>query len=286
MDEIPTALREAESQPESPSLLSNLVIVLLSIIGTVGIFLFYYLTRSGEQIQVNSEISSAQTLTKTELGAIATDTVANSPISSTSASSGTSTGDVEIKENALSSTEIVAELQPENVLGHLPYEEAPLAELEPITNDGRIRLRKKAAERFLAMQADARQNGILLTPLSGFRSVAEQEHLFFGIKEQRKQVVAKRAEVSAPPGYSEHHTGYVVDIGDGRAPATNLSPRFNRTAAYQWLANNAARYSFELSFTPNNHQGISYEPWHWRYVGDTDSLETFYKARNLTTKLN
>ena len=286
MDEIPTALREAESQPKSAFIPSNLVIILLSTIGTVGIFVFYYFTRSVEQLQVNSEISSAQTLTKTELGAIATDTVANSPISNTGASSGTSTGDVEIEENALSSREIVAELQPENVLGHLPYKEAPLEELEAITNDGRIRLRKKAAERFRAMQADARRNGILLIPLSGFRSVAEQEHLFFGIKEQRKQVVAKRAEVSAPPGYSEHHTGYVVDIGDGRAPATNLSPRFDRTAAYQWLANNAARYSFELSFTPNNYQGISYEPWHWRYVGDTDSLETFYKARHLTTDLN
>jgi len=23
-----------------------------------------------------------------------------------------------------------------------------------------------------------------------------------------------------------------------------------------------------------------YEPWHWRFVGDDDSLATFYKAQN------
>ena len=59
------------------------------------------------------------------------------------------------------------------------------------------------------------------------------------------------------------------------------STDFEKTAAFSWLKNNAAKYSFELSFPPDNHQGISYEPWHWRYVGDQESLETFYKARNL-----
>ena len=26
-------------------------------------------------------------------------------------------------------------------------------------------------------------------------------------------------------------------------------------------------FRFELSFPKNNKQGLSYEPWHWRYVG-------------------
>jgi D-alanyl-D-alanine carboxypeptidase len=47
------------------------------------------------------------------------------------------------------------------------------------------------------------------------------------------------------------------------------------------LQNNAAQYSFELSFPENNPQGINYEPWHWRFVGDSHSLETFYKAQQL-----
>ncbi|MDT3675200.1 M15 family metallopeptidase [Microcystis wesenbergii] len=168
-----------------------------------------------------------------------------------------------------------------NVLGHLLYEEAPEKELAPITTDGAMRLRKAAAKAFIQMQSDARRSGVILMPISAFRSKATQDKLFFEVKEQRNQETRKRAEVSAPPGYSEHHTGYAIDIGDGRAPATNLSSSFANTAAFRWLQNNAAQYSFELSFPENNPQGINYEPWHWRFVGDSHSLETFYKAQQL-----
>lgn len=171
--------------------------------------------------------------------------------------------------------------QPDNLLGHLPYQEAPLSELKAITPDGVILMRKAAAEKFLAMQKAASSRGIILQPLSGFRSLEEQKRLFFEVKQQRGQVVSKRAQVSAPPGYSEHHTGYAIDIGDAKSPGTHLSPAFGKTAAYQWLAKNAAYYNFELSFPKDNLQGVSYEPWHWRFVGDIHSLETFYKAKNL-----
>jgi D-alanyl-D-alanine carboxypeptidase len=72
-----------------------------------------------------------------------------------------------------------------------------------------------------------------------------------------------------------------VDIGDAQTPATNLNPNFENTAAFKWLEQNAAYYSFELSFPRNNPQGVSYEPWHWRFVGDRNSLETFYKGEKL-----
>ncbi len=169
----------------------------------------------------------------------------------------------------------------DNLLGHLPYQEAPLSELKPITGNGQIRLRAAAADKFNAMSAAAAREGISLVPISGFRAIADQKHLFFDVKAQRGQVTTKRAEVSAPPGYSEHHTGYAVDIGDGKTPATNLSPTFETTSAFKWLEKNAAYYSFEISFPKDNAQGVNYEPWHWRFVGDTDSLKTFYKAKNL-----
>lgn len=168
----------------------------------------------------------------------------------------------------------------DDLLGHLPYETAPLEDLVPIVDNGTIKLRKAAAERFNAMADAAWRDGIYLVPISGFRTLEDQEYLFFEVKAQRGQVAPERAEVSAPPGYSEHHTGYAVDIGDGDVPATNLSPHFEKTAAFKWLEANAAYYSFELSFPPNNAQGVSYEPWHWRFVGDRHSLETFYKARD------
>lgn len=170
----------------------------------------------------------------------------------------------------------------DKLLGHFPYPEAPASELKPITPDGQILLREAAAQKYLDMSSAAAQAGINLVALSGFRSVTEQQSVFFDVKAERGQVATKRAEVSAPPGYSEHHTGYAIDIGDANTPATNLSPDFDKTAAYQWLEKNAPFYSFELSFPKNNQQGVTYEPWHWRFVGDRNSLETFYRAKNST----
>jgi zinc D-Ala-D-Ala carboxypeptidase len=167
------------------------------------------------------------------------------------------------------------------LLGHLAYPEAPQSELQPITADGQVKLRKTAAVAYEKMVAAAAAAGVRLAPLSGFRSKVEQNELFFRVKEERNQGVSKRAEVSAPPGRSEHHTGYALDIGDLDQPDTNLNQSFEQTVAFQWLTKNAAQYSFELSFDRDNSQGVSYEPWHWRYVGDQDSLETFYRAHNL-----
>lgn len=168
---------------------------------------------------------------------------------------------------------------PENLLGHLPYSEAPQTELQSASDDGTVKLRAPAAKAFREMANAAAAEGVFLTPLSGFRSIAEQQDVYFRVKQERAQTPTERAQVSAPPGYSEHHTGYAIDIGDGNVPATNLSPNFEQTRAFKWLEANAARFSFEISFPQGNKQGVTYEPWHWRFVGDRASLETFYKAR-------
>jgi len=187
---------------------------------------------------------------------------------------------------AISQGSQTAAQSPEGLLGHFPYTEAPQGELEPVDTEGNIQLRRAAAEQFQAMVAAAQAAGIDLVPISGFRSMADQKHLFFDIKAERVQATTERAEVSAPPGYSEHHTGYAIDIGDAARPETNLSSSFEDTLAFEWLQANAPRFSFELSFPKDNPQGISYEPWHWRFVGDQHSLETFYKAKNLNPSSN
>ncbi len=170
----------------------------------------------------------------------------------------------------------------DQILGHFAFEEAPASELVSVSADGRLKLRAITAEKYQQMVDAARRDGVNLVLISGFRSIEEQQYLFFQVKEQRGQDTTKRAEVSAPPRHSEHHTGYAIDVGDGNSPGTNLSQSFEKTAAFRWLQNNAARFSFELSFPRDNPQGIAYEPWHWRFVGDQDSLETFYQSRNLT----
>jgi zinc D-Ala-D-Ala carboxypeptidase len=170
--------------------------------------------------------------------------------------------------------------EPDQLLKHFKYDEAPQGDLQAISSDGGIKLRRVAAEKYEAMVDAAQADGVSLVSISGFRSMGDQDQLFFETGAARGQVPEQRAAVSAPPGYSEHHTGYAIDIGDGSNSETNLSQSFDQTKAYQWLKANAARYSFELSFPKNNEQGVSYEPWHWRFVGDRDSLKTFYRARN------
>ena len=191
-------------------------------------------------------------------------------------------------KSASDSPEVIAK-EPESppaLFGHHPYAEAPLSQLRTIGRAGdgyEIRLREAAYKSYLSMDAAAKADGVDLVVISGFRTIAEQQELFFEISKQRNQTPAQRAKVSAPPGHSEHHTGYALDIGDSGMQSTHLSPNFEKTAAFQWLQNNAAKYGFEMSFPANNPQGVMYEPWHWRFVGNDDSLATFYKKQNRNT---
>ena len=175
---------------------------------------------------------------------------------------------------------------PADLFGHHAFSEAPANKLRTISRAGdgyEIRLHEAAAKIYLRMEADAKADGVDFVVISGFRTISEQQELFFEISKQRNQTPAQRAKVSAPPGHSEHHTGYALDIGDSAIPSANLSTSFEKTPAFQWLQTNAAKYGFEMSFPPNNPQGVMYEPWHWRFVGDDDSLATFYKKSNSNT---
>ncbi len=82
----------------------------------------------------------------------------------------------------------------------------------------------------------------------------------------------------APPGFSEHQTGWVLDIGDLDDPEADDNPLFERTKAFKWLKEHAAQFEFELSFPPGNWQGVSYEPWHWRFVGTPEARRAFHPS--------
>lgn len=165
------------------------------------------------------------------------------------------------------------------LLGHFPYSELPSDQLLEISPG--VALQRDAARAVMAMQRAAASDGVTLQVLSAFRPIALQQELFFDVKSERNQSALERARVSAPPGFSEHSTGYAVDFGDGRSPQTNLSADFANTAAFRWLERNAARFHFTLSFPPNNPQGVNYEPWHWRYEGSAEALRVFEPAQRL-----
>lgn len=171
-----------------------------------------------------------------------------------------------------------------NLYGHLRYQEVPRSRLATVGQYVRgsyrrtEKLEQDAAAAFQRMTADAQSEGVRLMPISGFRTVSSQNQLFNRqIKRQGSQSAA--AKLSAPPGHSEHHTGYAIDIADAKNPNTDLKLSFQSSDAYKWLVANGGRYGFELSFPRNNPQGVSFEPWHWRYIGSTAAQSTFKVAK-------
>ena len=158
------------------------------------------------------------------------------------------------------------------LLGHLPYAEIPEEKLVLI--EPNIKVHIDMRDSLLEMRDEAKKNGIYLAFLSGHRSINLQNEIFYSLKSFRNQEAAERARVSAPPGYSEHSTGFAIDIGDATQRQTDFETEFENTDAFKWLIKNAAKFHFKLSFTKDS-KFIDYEPWHWRYEGSIEALKVF-----------
>ncbi|MEE8495334.1 MAG: M15 family metallopeptidase [Xanthomonadales bacterium] len=141
------------------------------------------------------------------------------------------------------------------------------ARLKSIGNDVHGREQEmlpEAADAWLAMWKKASDHGIELQPVSAFRSVEYQSGILQ--KKLDKGLNIKNIlEVSAAPGYSEHHSGRAVDITTPGYAA--LEEEFEHSAAFKWLCEHAPDFGFSLSFARDNRHGVVYEPWHWAWQG-------------------
>ena len=161
------------------------------------------------------------------------------------------------------------------ILGHLPYAEISKEKLVLI--EPNIEVHIDMRDSLLKMREEAKKDGIYLVFLSGYRSINLQNDIFYSLKSIRNQVAAERARVSAPPGYSEHSTGFAIDIGDATQREKDFETDFENTDAFRWLIKNAAKFHFKLSFKKDN-KYIDYEPWHWRYEGSIEALKVFERS--------
>ncbi len=77
----------------------------------------------------------------------------------------------------------------------------------------------------------------------------------------------------AVPGTSEHQLGIAVDINADKERCENED-------VYLWLAENAHKYGFILRYPQGKEDitGISYEPWHFRYVG-VENAQIIYEKQ-------
>ena len=127
---------------------------------------------------------------------------------------------------------------------------------------------------------------------SGYRTIAYQEGLFE--KQVRKQenlglsgeeAVAAAATVVEVPGGSEHNLGLAVDFG---TPDNQLvDESFDDEPESAWLKANAWKYGFILRYPQGAEDvtGITYEPWHYRYVGLAAAKEIYDRQLTLEAYL-
>jgi len=120
-----------------------------------------------------------------------------------------------------------------------------------------------AAAAWTNLHGAAARDGLVLTAISGYRSVGHQADLI------RRKLTAGQSihtilVVMAAPGFSEHHTGRALDLGTPDYP--DLEEAFADSPAFAWLGRRAADFGFRLSFPPGNPSGFIYEPWHWCWV--------------------
>ena len=87
-----------------------------------------------------------------------------------------------------------------------------------------------------------------------------QTYLYQGYKEEIARKLTEK--IINKPWHSEHNLGLAVDFN-------YVNREFEDTAAFRWLQENAQDYGFVLRYPENKEDitKVSYEPWHWRYVG-------------------
>jgi zinc D-Ala-D-Ala carboxypeptidase len=130
-----------------------------------------------------------------------------------------------------------------------------------------------------AMASAASAAGVPIALVSGFRSHAQQQATFdywvsVGGYEQALRT-------SARAGHSEHQLGTAIDVtGVGDAAPWEYADWAARPAG-AWMAANAWRYGFVMSYPRGSYDQTcyDYEPWHYRYVGRALAAEIAASGR-------
>lgn len=128
---------------------------------------------------------------------------------------------------------------------------------------------------FVQLREALLKQGIQIELDSIYRSVARQQEI---VKEFTEKYGADYVrQYVAVPGYSEHHTGLAVDIClvvDGKVIDDN-DEMIAQKEIFAKIHPLLADYGFILRYPQGQEAitGYSYEPWHFRYVGEEAARE-------------
>lgn len=153
------------------------------------------------------------------------------------------------------------------------YEIDDLVTLDKEYSSRGEKIREIAYKDLKVMFDKAREDGINLNVISGYRTSEKQNTLFKN--SVKKNGIEHALMYSAKMGHSEHQLGLAIDIN-------TTQESFKNTNEYKWLKNNSYKYGFIERYKENkeNITGFAYEPWHYRYIGIDNATKVF--TENIT----
>ncbi|UOQ46782.1 M15 family metallopeptidase [Gracilibacillus caseinilyticus] len=185
---------------------------------------------------------------------------------------------LEVVENP-ASVSIVVNKQRKLPDGYEPPDlvEADVSYYAPEGDPKRL-IRQEAAGALESLFAAAKQEGLELVAVSGYRSYQRQKVIYENNVAANGQEHADK--FSAKPGTSEHQTGLAMDVASA-ALVSVLEQSFIETDEGQWLEDHAHEHGFIIRYPEGKEDitGYSYEPWHLRYVGK-DIASEIYEAQS------
>lgn len=132
----------------------------------------------------------------------------------------------------------------------------------------------RAADHLWDLIRDARAAGYTVYVCSGYRSYELQHALYWRHIDEFMQEGMTEEEAHATtgttvnyPGASEHQLGLSVDLLEYYGQP--MLPEIGGSGLMLWLEEHCADYGFIVRYPADKTEitGISYEPWHLRYVG-------------------
>lgn len=125
------------------------------------------------------------------------------------------------------------------------------------------------------VEEELKDKDVTLELDSAYRSEAAQQKIVDDFTEKYGEEYVK--EYVAVPGYSEHHTGLALDlyfkVGDKTVYENEDLVQY--PDIWKAIHEKLPKYGFILRFPEGKEKitGVSYEPWHIRYVGTPETAE-------------
>lgn len=129
---------------------------------------------------------------------------------------------------------------------------------------GDQKIDEEVLDNYLDMYNAAKEEGLSLIVNSSYRSYQEQKDIYDEFKDVYGSKYAE--EYAARPNYSEHQTGFALDLFTEKYATTDT---FDQSEEFAWLIKNSYKYGFILRYPKDKEYitGYNYESWHFRYLG-------------------